>query len=115
MSVPLHEVIEAFANTIEGQSGECVAELRDGSGRPLDIVSAMRDWADTLRTPHKPKRRPRYEYRFDRPDNFNYEEWIGSIGSDGWHLCAIDTDGTHVFARDARSVPPQAKKEGPKS
>ena len=66
---------------------------------------------DTLRTPPELKRRPKYEYRADSPDNFRYSEWIDSIGSDGWLLCAIDTDGTHVFARDAGRVPPQAEKD----
>ena len=49
MSVPLHEVIEAFANTIEDQSGECVAELRSTSGQKMDLVSVMREWSELCR------------------------------------------------------------------
>lgn len=49
MPVPLHEVIEAFANFIGDHKDECVAELRMENGKPLDLASSMREWSELLR------------------------------------------------------------------
>lgn len=45
MPIPVFEVLEGLANTIDGQPHE----LRDGSGTIMDIPAMLRDCASALR------------------------------------------------------------------
>lgn len=49
MSVPLHEVIKAFASFVEDHKDECIAELRASNGKKIDLASSMMEWSELCR------------------------------------------------------------------
>ena len=49
MSIPVWEVLEGHANTVEGQEHKPYRDIVNGSGQPLDLVGVMRECAAILR------------------------------------------------------------------